>query len=40
MAARPVSVRRDRHPIGSHSQSSSIPEIASFRVLILLFELI
>jgi hypothetical protein len=34
MAARPVSVRHDRHSIGSHSQSSSIPEIAAFRVLI------
>jgi hypothetical protein len=41
MAARPISVRKDRHPVASHSQSSSIPEIAHFKVLIFgFFELI
>lgn len=34
MAARPISIRHDRRPIPSHSQSSSAPEIVQFKVLI------
>jgi len=40
MAARPVSANGDRHSASRYSQSNDIPEIARFKVLIIILKLI
>jgi hypothetical protein len=38
MAARPVSANGDRHSASRYSQSNDIPEIARFKVLIIILK--
>jgi hypothetical protein len=40
MASRPISTRSDRRPIALHAQSSSVPEVVQFKVLVFDFEFI